>query len=200
MFIAGTDTTSITLEWAMTELLCNPEKMAKAQIEIDNVVGKVGSIEESNCLKLPYIQAALKETLRFHPPAPFLIPRKAEKDVLLNGCLIPKNSSIWVNVWSISHDSNVWPNPECFISERFLESEIDVKGQDFELMPFGSGRRMCPGIPLAHRILHLMLATLLHSFNWKYGNGESSQDIDVEEKFGISLHKAQLVQTIPLSK
>ncbi|XP_074270533.1 cytochrome P450 76AD1-like [Silene latifolia] len=201
IFVAGTDTTSNALEWAMTELLRNPEKLAKAQNELDQVVGKNnGPIQESDISKLPYIQAVVKETMRLHPPGPFLIPHKADKDVELCDFIVPKNAQIWVNIWSIGRDSNVWPNALLFWPERFLESEVDMKGRDFELIPFGSGRRMCPGMPLAYRMVHLMLATLLYSFNWKHGNGLNPEDIDVEEKFGLTLQKIQPLLAIPLSR
>lgn len=200
LFAAGTDTTSSTLEWAMTELLRNPEKMAKAQTEIDQILGRDRSIQESDTSKLPYIQAIVKETLRLHPPAPFLVPHKADKKAELGGYVVPKDAQIWVNVWSIGHDPSVWPNPLMFMPERFLERDIDVKGRDFELIPFGAGRRTCPGMPLAHRMMHLMLASLLQSFGWKYHGGASSVAIDVEEKFGITLQKARPLQAIPFSR
>ncbi|KAK9742859.1 hypothetical protein RND81_03G201100 [Saponaria officinalis] len=202
LFVAGTDTTSSTLEWAMTELLRNPEKMAKAQEEIIKVIGNNNhkSIKETDISKLSYIQAVVKETLRLHPPAPFLVPHKAEKDVILCGFFVPKDAQIWVNVWSIGRDPSVWPDPLSFSPERFLENDIDFKGRDFELIPFGAGRRICPGMPLAHRMLHHMLATLLHSFNWKHAHGLSPQDIDVEEKFGITLQKVQPLEAIPFTR
>ncbi|XP_074273180.1 cytochrome P450 76AD1-like [Silene latifolia] len=201
LFIAGTDTTSNVLEWAMTELLCNPEKMVKAQTELDQVVGKnSGTIQESDISKLPYIQAVVKETMRLHTPGPFLIPHKADKDVELCGYMVPKNAQIWVNTWSIGRDPNVWPDALLFSPERFLGSEVDTKGRDFELIPFGSGRRICPGMPLAYRMVHLMLATLLYSFDWKHANGLNPEDIDVEEKFGLTLQKTQPLLAIPLTR
>ncbi|XP_021748491.1 cytochrome P450 76AD1-like [Chenopodium quinoa] len=200
LFVAGTDTTSSTLEWAMTEILRNPEVHQKAQIEMEKVIGKDESVQESDISKLLYIQAIVKETLRLHPPAPFLIPHKAEKEEQLHNFIVPKNSTIWVNIWSIGHNSNVWPNPELFSPERFLDREIDFKGRYFELIPFGSGRRICPGMPLAYRMTHLMLATLLHSFNWKTGHGASPQDIDMEEKFGLTLQKVKPLQAIPICR
>ncbi|XP_074263213.1 cytochrome P450 76AD1-like [Silene latifolia] len=201
LFAAGTDTTSSTLEWAFTELLRNPEKLANAQNEIDRVIGKHnGPIQESDISKLPYIQAVVKEALRLHPPIPFLLPHKAEKDVELSGYFVPKNAQIWVNVWAIGRDPSVWPNALSFSPERFLGSEVDFKGRDFELIPFGAGRRMCPGMPLAHRMVHLMLATLLHSFDWKHAHGLRPEDIDAEEKFGLTQQKAQPLQAIPLMR
>ena len=186
----------------MTELLRHPEKMTQAQTEIDKVLGKgeARSIEESDISNLPYTQAIVKETLRLHPPAPFLIPHKTESDIHVCGYHVPKNAQIWVNVWSIGRDSGIWVNPELFMPERFLESEIDFKGRNFELLPFGTGRRMCPGMSLAHRMVHLMLATLLHSFNWKLDHGLDPEDVDMEEKFGMTLQKVQPLLAIPLPR
>ncbi|XP_048490174.1 cytochrome P450 76AD1-like [Beta vulgaris subsp. vulgaris] len=167
---------------------------------MDEVLGKDGKMQESDIAKLPYVQSILKEVMRLYPPAPFLIPHKAEQDVPLGGYLVPKNSTIWVNVYSIGHDPRVWQDPEIFSPERFLETNVDFKGQDFELLPFGSGRRICPGIPLAHRMVQMMLGVLLHSFNWKYAHGTNPKDIDMEEKFGIALQKAEPLQAIPLPR
>nr|WMX25292.1 cytochrome P450 monooxygenase CYP76AD-2 [Lophophora williamsii] len=202
LFVAGTDTTSNTIEWALTELLRHPEKMTKAQAEIEQLLekGQSRSIQESDISKLPYIQAIVKETMRLHPAAPFLIPRKATTNIELCGYWVPKNAQVWVNVWSMGRDPSVWPDFESFTPERFLESEIDIRGRDFELMPFGTGRRICPGMPLAYRMLHLMLATFLHSFNWKLDNGLSPEEVDMEEKFGVALAKVQPLQAIPFPR
>lgn len=200
LFIAGTDTTSNTLEWIMTELLFNPEKMKRAQIEIDQELGKDGLVKESQITKLHYLQAIVKETMRLHPAGPFLVPHKAEKSTQICNYLVPKHSTIWVNVWSIGHDPKVWSEPELFSPERFLEKEMDIKGRHYDIIPFGSGRRICPGLPLAHRMLHLMLANLLHSFNWKYGNKSCSKAVSLEERFGLTLQKAEPLQAIPFSR
>nr|AMA07824.1 cytochrome P450 76AD18 [Mollugo verticillata] len=173
LFIAGTDTTSATLEWAMTELLVNPQKIEIAQKQISQVFAKDQVIHESDIPKLPYIHAVVKETFRMHPSVPFLLPHWAENDVQLSSYYVPKDAQIWVNVWSMGRDPSVWLDPNSFIPERFLDKDIDVKGRDFELLPFGAGRRICPGLPLAYRMVHLTLATLLHSFDWKLGNGMS---------------------------
>ncbi|KAJ8447387.1 hypothetical protein Cgig2_013164 [Carnegiea gigantea] len=202
LFIAGTDTTSNVLQWAMTELLRHPEKMTKAQAEIDQVLseGQSRSIEESDISNLPYVQAIVKETLRLYPPVPFLVPHKADCEVQLCGYYVPKNAQVWVNLWCLNRDPSVWVNPKSFMPERFLESEIDFKGRNFEFMPFGTGRRMCPGMPLAHRMAHLMLAALLRSFNWKLDGQLNADGIDIEEMFGITLAKAQPLEAIPLSR
>ncbi|CAO2824460.1 unnamed protein product [Amaranthus hypochondriacus] len=197
LFAAGTETSSITFEWALTELLRNPEKIKMAQIEIDQVFGKDKIIQESELSKLPYIQAIVKETLRLHPPAPFLIPRNPENDVELCGYFVPKNAQVWVNVWSIGRDPTVWSNSLKFMPQRFIEKEVDLKGHDFKYIPFGAGRRICPGMTLAYRMEHLMLATLLQSFNWTYYDNE---EIDVEEKVGITVHKALPLLANPIPR
>ncbi|XP_021748899.1 cytochrome P450 76AD1-like [Chenopodium quinoa] len=199
-FTAGTDTTSSTLEWAMTELLHSPEKMAKAQAELKQVLGENRIVGESDISKLPYLQAIVKETLRMHPPTVFLLPRKATSDVELYGYVVPKNAQVFVNLWAISRDPNHWVNPDLFSPERFLEREIDMKGQDFGLIPFGAGRRICPGDTLAFRMLNLMLGNLLHAFDWKVGDGLIPEDLDMTDKFGITIQKAIPLRAIPLSK
>uniref|UniRef100_A0A0D3C6F1 Uncharacterized protein n=1 Tax=Brassica oleracea var. oleracea TaxID=109376 RepID=A0A0D3C6F1_BRAOL len=195
MFVAGTDTSSSTLEWAMAELLANPITMAKAQAEIERMIGQDGLVQEPNISEFPYLQAVLKETLRLHPPVPLLLPRKAETDVEIFGYIVPKNAQVLVNVWAIRRDPDVWENPAQFEPERFLGKETDVKGKDYELTPFGAGRRICPGLPLAVKMVSLMLVSLLYSFNWKLPN-----TIDMDETFGISLHKANSLNAVPVKK
>ncbi|PIA31294.1 hypothetical protein AQUCO_05100079v1, partial [Aquilegia coerulea] len=200
IFAAGTDTTSSTLEWVMTELLCNPEKMAKAQAELKEIIAENKPIDESVIIRLPYLQAVVKETFRMHPPVPLLLPHKAESLVELCGYIVPKNTQVLINVWTMGRDPNVWENPTAFEPERFLNSNTDFKGRDFELIPFGAGRRICPGLPLAYRMVYLMLASLLHAFNWKLEDGLKPEDVDMEENFGITLQKAIPLRAIPLKK
>nr|XP_043626607.1 cytochrome P450 76T24-like [Erigeron canadensis] len=203
LFLAGTDTTSSTLEWAMAELIHNPEKMLKARCELKEVMGKKdGStctyIEESDISRLPYLQAIVKETLRLHPPVPFLVPHKAINDVEVQGYVVPKDAQILCNLWAMGQDQNVWRDPQRFEPERFLDIGIDYKGQDFELIPFGAGRRMCPGLPLADRMLHLLLGSLIYKFNWKIEGGIRPQDMDMSDKFGFTLHKSLPLMAIPV--
>ncbi|KAK2991374.1 hypothetical protein RJ640_024047 [Escallonia rubra] len=197
LHLFGTDTSSLTVEWAMTELLCNPEKLAKARTELEEVVGKNEPLQESDISKLPYLQAIVKETFRLHPAAPFLVPHKADTDVEIDSFVVPKNAQILVNVWATGRDSNVWLNPGSFMPERFLDSEIDFRGRDFELIPFGAGRRICPGLPLAYRVVHLMLGSILHSFNWRLEDGMKPEDMDMSEKFGLTLQKAIPLRAVP---
>jgi len=185
----------------MTELLHNPEKMSEAQAELQRVLGTHNlSIQESDIPKLPYLQAVVKETLRMHPPTVFLLPRKADSDVGLYGYLVPKNAQVFVNLWAISYDPSTWENPDLFLPERFLDQDIDMKGQDFGFIPFGAGRRTCPGLTLAYRMLNLMLGTLIHVFNWKLEDGLSPADLDMNDKFGITIQKAKPLLVIPNPK
>ncbi|KAF8088275.1 hypothetical protein N665_0546s0008 [Sinapis alba] len=195
MFVAGTDTSSSTLEWAMAELLANPKTMAKAQAEIERMIGQNGLVQEPDISEFPYLQAVVKETFRLHPSVPLLLPRKAETDVEIFGYLLPKDAQVLVNVWAIGRDTNVWENPSRFEPERFLGKETDVKGRDYELTPFGAGRRICPGLPLAVKMVSLMLVSLLYSFEWKLPN-----TVDMDENFGITLHKANPLHAVPVKK
>ncbi|XP_058750870.1 geraniol 8-hydroxylase-like [Vicia villosa] len=197
LFVAGTDTISSNLEWAMTELLKNEKIMAKAKQELEQIIGKGKPVEESDIGNLPYLQAIIKETFRLHPSVPFLIPRKANQNVKIDGYTIPKDAQIWVNVWAIGRNSSSWEDANMFLPERFLTSKIDAKGHNFELLPFGAGRRICPGIPLASKMLPLMLGSLINCFNWKLEDGMKVEDMNMEDKFGITLPKAQPLRVIP---
>ncbi|CAI8602337.1 unnamed protein product [Vicia faba] len=176
LFVAGTDTTSYTIERAMAELIHNPHVMSKAKKELAQVIGIGNSIDESDITKLPYLQAVVKETLRLHPSAPLLLPRKAKIDVKICGYTIPQGSQVLVNEWAMGRNPSIWDNPNTFYPERFIGSEINFKGQYFQFTPFGGGRRMCPGLPLAIRMLHTMLGSLINSFEWKRENED--RDID----------------------
>ncbi|XP_047319094.1 geraniol 8-hydroxylase-like [Impatiens glandulifera] len=199
IFVAGTDTTSSTLEWAMTELLRHKTVMENAKNELKQVVGDGKQVEESDIDKLPYLQAIIKETMRMHPSVPFLIPRQVYAEVNVCGYKIPKDAQVLVNVWAIGRDPDIWESPMQFKPERFIDSKIDVRGQDFELIPFGAGRRICPGLSMAMRILSTMLGSLINSFGWK-NEGDIKQenlDVEVEEKFGITLHRANPLLAVP---
>lgn len=199
LFLAGTDTTSSTLEWAMAELIHSPEKMAKARYELEEVIGKEDrTVEESDISRLPYLQAVIKETLRLHPPVTFLIPHRAIDDVEIQGYVVPKDAQILCNLWAMGQDSNVWSDAQTFRPERFLDVGIDYKGRDFELIPFGAGRRICPALPLAHRMLHLMLGGLIYRFDWKMEKGMRPEDMDMTDKFGITLQKNLPLMAIPI--
>ncbi|XP_065876539.1 geraniol 8-hydroxylase-like [Euphorbia lathyris] len=198
LLTAGTDTTSSTLEWAMAELLRNPGTLRKAREELVQIIGRDKVVNESDVAQLPYLRAIIKETLRLHPAAPLLVPRKAGADVEIGGYIIPKDAQVMVNAWAMGRDPSVWENPELFMPERFLGSAVDARGQHFELIPFGSGRRICPGMPLAIRMLHLMLASLIHRFDWKLEDGVEPESLDMDDNFGTTVHKAQPLRAIPI--
>nr|A0A1D8QMD1.1 RecName: Full=Carnosic acid synthase; AltName: Full=Cytochrome P450 76AK6; Short=SfCYP76AK6; AltName: Full=Miltiradien-20-al synthase; AltName: Full=Pisiferic acid synthase [Salvia fruticosa]AOW42544.1 cytochrome P450 76AK6 [Salvia fruticosa] len=198
LIIAGSDTSAATTEWAMVELLLHPDKLAKLKAELKSVVGDKSIIEESDISKLPYLQATVKEVLRYHPAAPLLAPHLAEEETQLNGYIIPKNTKIFINDWTISRDPSIWKNPEMFEPERFLDNDIDFCGQHFELIPFGSGRRICPGLPLASRMLHCMVATLCHNFDWELEKGTESKQLQREDVFGLALQKKIPLRAIPI--
>ncbi|XP_011069681.1 ferruginol synthase-like [Sesamum indicum] len=197
LFVAGADTTSVTVEWAMTELLRNPQVMSKLKMEVRTVVGANKQVEESDISKLPYLQAVIKESTRYHPPGPFLMRRKDGDDLEIKNYVIPKNSVILINIWAIGRDPRIWPNPDSFEPERFLNREVDFKSHDFELTPFGAGRRICPGQPLAYRMVHLTVASLIQNFDWEFEPGITPQDVDLNEKFGVSLKKAIPLKAVP---
>ncbi|KAL5716753.1 hypothetical protein ACHQM5_009877 [Ranunculus cassubicifolius] len=197
IFMAGTETTSSTTEWAMTELLRNPEIMRKVCTELADVVGSDRMMEESDIEELPYLQAVVKETLRLHPPIPFLVPRKAVRDNNFMGYHIPKDTQVLVNAWAIGRDSDAWDDPLSFNPERFLGSEIDYRGRHFEFIPFGAGRRICAGIPIAHQVLHLALGSLLHCFDWELEHSVTPDTIDMKERLGITLRKDVPLKALP---
>ncbi|XP_027192046.2 geraniol 8-hydroxylase-like [Cicer arietinum] len=195
LFVAGTETISSTIEWAMAELLKNEEVMSKAKQELEQIIGKNKLVEESDITRLPYLQAIIKETFRLHPPVPFLIPRKSNENVEICGYTIPKGAHVLVNVWAIGRNSSIWENVNLF--SPFLTSEIDVKGHNFELTPFGAGKRICPALPIAMRMLYLILGSLINCFNWKFENGMKIDDMNMEDNFGITLTKVQPLRVIP---
>ncbi|KAI3941583.1 hypothetical protein MKW92_009012 [Papaver armeniacum] len=161
LFMVATETTNTSVEWTMTELLSKPEAMKKARDEISQVVGTDRKLEESDIEELHYLQAVIKETMRLHPPVPLLIPRSAIKETELMGYLIPKNTQVFVNVWGIGRDPATWDDSCSLKPERFLGSDVDYRGQNFDFLPFGAGRRMCPGLPLAHQMIHFVVGSLM---------------------------------------
>lgn len=189
MIFRGTDTTALLAEWAMAELVLNQDIQAKLQKELDRVVGNKRSVTDADVSNLPYLQAVVKETLRAHPPGPLLSwARLSTSDVeLSNGMVVPAQTTAMVNMWSITHDSNVWKEPFKFKPERFLESkggaDVDVRGNDLRLAPFGAGRRVCPGKNLGLVTVNLWVAKLVHHFKWVPFGG---QPVDLSEVLKLS--------------
>ncbi|XP_060176019.1 cytochrome P450 76A2-like [Lycium barbarum] len=197
MFLAGSETTSSSVEWALTELMRHPGAMSKVKTEISKVVGPNRKFEESDIDNLPYMQAIIKESLRLHPPLPFLIPRETIQDTKFMGYDVPKGTQVLVNAWAIGRDPECWEDPMSFKPERFLGSKIDVKGQHYELIPFGAGRRMCVGLPLGHRMMHFTLGSLLHEFEWELPEGVSPKSINMDESMGVTARKSDSLKVIP---
>ncbi|CAL5075977.1 unnamed protein product [Urochloa decumbens] len=179
-FIGGTSTSSVTLLWAMSELIKNPRVMKKVQSEIRSSVHGKPRVQVSDTPQLKYLRMVIKETLRLHPPAPFLVPRETMQHVNLLGYDVPPKTRIFVNVWAIGRDPTCWKNPEEFCPERFEDVDIDFKGLNFELLPFGAGRRICPAIPMGVMNVEFTLASLLHSFDWKLPEGMIREDVSME--------------------
>ncbi|XP_019158393.1 PREDICTED: cytochrome P450 76A1-like [Ipomoea nil] len=200
MFFAGTETSSSTVEWAMTELLRKSEAFAKAKAEISEVVGSTRKLEESDIKNLPYLQAVIKETLRLHPPVPLLVPRKGYEDIKFMGYDIPQGTQVYINAWAIGRDPQYWEDPLEFKPERFLDSKIDFKGQHFELIPFGSGRRVCVGLSLGNRMAHFVLGSLLREFDWELDHAIDPKNMDMRERMGSTVRKLQPLQAIPKRK
>ncbi|CAI8584330.1 unnamed protein product [Vicia faba] len=199
MFTAGTDTTTSTLEWAMAELLNNPRTLKKVQMEIRSKIGQGRKFEENDIENLPYLKAVIKETLRLHPPLPFLVPHMAMDSCKIGDYYIPKETQVLVNVWAIGRDPKMWDASLLFWPERFMEPNVaDYKGHHFEFIPFGSGRRMCPALPLASRILPLALGSLLNSFDWILPDNLKPEEMDMKEGMGITLRKAVPLKAIPV--
>ncbi|CAM8973939.1 unnamed protein product [Rhodiola kirilowii] len=199
IFSAGTDTSAITIEWALAELINNPSIMEKARNEIYSVVGKGRLVEESDIPNLPYIQAIVKETLRLHSAIPMILRDSTERCVI-GGYDIPAKTRLIINIWAIGRDSKYWEEPLEFRPERFMGQGIkkfDVRGQCFELLPFGSGRRMCPGISLAMQVVQTAFADLVQCFDFEVGNrGKLNMD---EGLGGFSLPRAHPLICVPVA-
>ena len=198
MFAAGSETSSVTVEWAMLEMLKNPKVMEKAQAEVRQVFGKMGNVDETSLYRLKYLKLIIKETLRLHPPGPLLLPRQARESCVINGFHIPAKTNVLVNAWAIGRDPRYWSDAESFKPERFLESSIDFKGTNFEFIPFGAGRRMCPGITFAMADIELPLAQFLFQFDWKLPEGINHENLNMTERFGLSVRRKEDLYLIPV--
>ncbi|GMH01224.1 hypothetical protein Nepgr_003063 [Nepenthes gracilis] len=173
----------------MTELIMNPRATRQAQVEVRKIIPKREQVLEKDLHQFYYLKAIIKETFRLHPPSPVLLPRESIQDVTIDEYEIPAKSRVFVNVWEIGRDPKSWESPEEFNPDRFIGCDIDFMGQDFGLLPFGAGRRGCPGIALGAVTIELALAWLLHRFDWELPLGVRAEDLDLTEVYGISMHK-----------
>uniref|UniRef100_A0A0D9VWY5 trimethyltridecatetraene synthase n=1 Tax=Leersia perrieri TaxID=77586 RepID=A0A0D9VWY5_9ORYZ len=191
----GTESSAVTVEWAMAELLRRPESLSSAAAELDRVVGRSRWVTERDLPDLTYIDAIIKETMRLHPVGPLLVPHHAREDTsVAAGYDVPAGARVLVNVWAIARDPESWPDrPDAFVPERFVSGGgaegVDVRGQHYELLPFGSGRRVCPAVNLAMKVVALALASLLQGFAWRLPDGVAAEDVSMEEFVGLSTRK-----------
>ncbi|KAJ7963657.1 Cytochrome P450 [Quillaja saponaria] len=199
IFGAGTETSSTTVVWAMSEILKNPIVMEEAQAEVRRVFDKKGYVDEADFDQLKYLKAVVKETLRLHPPLPLILPRESSERCEINGYEIPAKTRVIINAWAIGRDSNYWTEAEKFKPERFLDNPIDYKGTDFGYIPFGAGRRICPGMTFGMANVELPLAKLLYHFDWKLPNGMKPEDFDMSESeaAGLTLRRKDDLCLIP---
>ncbi|GFZ11986.1 cytochrome P450, family 71, subfamily A, polypeptide 15 [Actinidia rufa] len=186
MFSAATDTTASVLEWVMAELLGHPLILKKLQSEVREIAGVKQAITEDKLEKMPYLKAVIKETLRLHPPVPLLVPRESMRDTQVMGYNIAARTQVFTNVWTIGRDPSLWARPDEFWPERFMDSLVEFRGHDFEFIPFGAGRRGCPGIQFATSVDELALANLVGNFNFSLPVGE---ELDMSEAAGLAVYK-----------
>ncbi|KAM7514174.1 hypothetical protein LguiA_003757 [Lonicera macranthoides] len=189
LIAGGTDAPTVVLIWAVSLLLNNRRALKQAQEELDIHVGKERHVSESDIHNLVYLQVIVKETLRLYPAAPLGGVREFTEDCTVSGYHVPKGTRLMLNLWKLQCDPQVWSTPLEFRPERFLTThkDVDVKGQHFELIPFGAGRRICPGMTIGTQIVHLVLATLLHSFEI---STPSNAPVDMTESAELTNLKA----------
>ncbi|KAL6524170.1 hypothetical protein OROMI_031265 [Orobanche minor] len=198
MFSGGTETSSTVIDWAMAELMRNPTVMAKVQAEIRDAFKGKTTIEESHVQDLKYLKLVIKETLRLHPPLP-LLPRACRDKCEVGGLSIPLKSKVLVNIWSMGRDPEYWPEPESFKPERFEDSCVDFLGNHFEFIPFGAGKRICPGLSFGLANVELPLAQALYYFDWKMPKGKAAEDIDMTEAEGIATPRKKALFLRPIA-
>lgn len=194
--LGGVDSPSNAVEWALAEVMRHPKILKKAQDELDMMVGRDRLVEEDDVPQLLYIQAIVKEIFRLHPVTPLLVPREALEACEIEGYLIPAGTQAYVNIWAIGRDPQLWKDPLEFNPDRFLGSPIDLAGFDFELLPFGSGRRKCPGMNMGLLEVQYILAVLIQSCDWSFPPGQSPEDFDMTEGVGIVNHRAVPLEAI----
>lgn len=202
VFDAGTGTTSLVLEFAMVELMRNPHVMTKLQDEVRKKT-QMGeeTVKEENLASMAYLRAVVKETLRLHPSAPLLLPHQSMEDCDVDGYTIPSGTRVIVNSFAICRDPESWEKAEQFMPERFIHggsaAAIDLKGNNFEFIPFGAGRRMCPGINFGLATVEILLANLMYCFDWELPAGMEKEDIDMTEVFGLTVHRKEKLILVP---
>ena len=196
MFLGGTDNNSTTMEWAMAELVKNPNLMKKAQEEVRRVVGNKSKIDEADIDQMEFLNCVIKETFRLH--APVMITRESTVGTKLDGYDIPPKTRVLINAWAIQRDPRLWERPEEFVPERFVNNPVDFKGQHNQFFPFGMGRRSCPGIMFVMAEIEYVLANLLYWFDWKLPSGQIVEDLDMSDVFGLVIRKKVPLHLVPV--
>ena len=200
MLAVGNDTTSTVADWLIAELARNPRVMKKAQEDVRRVVGVKANVEINDINQMNHLKCVIKENLRLHPPAPLLAPRETTSSVQIRGYDIPAKTKVMVNAWAIQREPNLWDKPDEFIPERFENNPIDFNGQDFQFIPFGFGRRRCPGLAFGIVTIEYLIANLLYWFDWKMPNdgGLLAEDMNMSEVCGITVHKKVPLHVVPI--
>ncbi|WCJ31977.1 Cytochrome P450 71B10 [Euphorbia peplus] len=200
IFLAAVDTGAITMVWTMAELVKNPMVMKKVQDEVRSHIGSNRNVNECDIKNLSYLKMVIKESLRLHPAVPLLLPREVISQFNINGYEIFPKTRIQVNAWAIGRDPKLWKNPEEFYPERFIDNQpIDYKEQNnYDMLPFGGGRRGCPGVSMAMALIELALANLLLHFDWKLPNDMETEDLNMEEAFGLTSYKKKPLLLVPI--
>ncbi|KAK9146060.1 hypothetical protein Sjap_005966 [Stephania japonica] len=197
VLVGGMDTIATTMEWTMAELLKSPNTMKKVQAEVRQIVGKKMRVQEEDIQQMEYFKCVIKEALRLHPPGPLLVPRESVTSTQIEGYGIPPKTRLYINVWAIQRDPMLWDRADEFVPERFSESTLDFRGQNFEFLPFGSGRRSCPGMSFGIAVVELALANLLYWFDWELPHGELNEMLDMSESVGFTVTKKIPLHVLP---
>ncbi|KAL5564940.1 hypothetical protein UlMin_028104 [Ulmus minor] len=198
MLIAGIETSATTLEWLMAELVRNPSVLKKTQEEVRRVVGKKTKVDVNDISSMTYLKCVIKESLRIHPTVPLLVPRETTTSVQIGGYHIPAKTRVVINAFAIQRDPSVWEKPEEFLPERFESNPLDFKGQHYQFIPFGFGRRQCPGLTFGIATIEYLVSNLLYWFDWKLPDDALPEDMDMTEVFGISVAKKSPLHVVPM--
>ncbi|XP_042022527.1 cytochrome P450 84A1-like [Salvia splendens] len=197
VMFGGTETVASAIEWAMAELMRSPVDLKRAQQELMDVVGPARKVEEADFENLPFLRCCLKEVLRLHPPIPLLLHETAE-DAVVSGYHVPARSRVMINAWAIGRDEGAWEDAGEFKPTRFLrDGAADFRGGSFEFIPFGSGRRSCPGMQLGLYALEVAVAHLLHCFTWELPDGMKPGEMDMDDVFGLTAPRATRLMAVP---
>ncbi|KAK3145111.1 hypothetical protein QOZ80_4AG0323310 [Eleusine coracana subsp. coracana] len=197
-FVGGIDTTSVTILWAMSELIRKPRVLKKAQEEIRSVVGNKGRVQPDAMPKLTYLKNVVKETMRLHPPLTLLLPRQTMRDTTIGGYDVPARTRVFVNAWAIGRDPATWTDAEEFDPDRFEARDVDFNGAHYELIPFGGGRRICPGLAMGAANVEFPLANLLCCFDWTLPEGMKPEDVSMEEAGRLAFHRKEPLVLVPV--